>query len=35
MTHEKVLLMLYVQNNIAAFKHIFINKFIFAVKTYF
>lgn len=29
------MLMFYEQNNIVAFKRIFINQFVFAVKTYF
>ncbi len=29
------MLMFYEQNNIAAFKQIFIDQFLFAVKTYF
>lgn len=29
------MLMFYEQNNIAAFKNIFIGQFLFAVKTYF
>lgn len=33
--YKKAMLMFYEQNNIAAFKHIFIDQFIFAVKTYF
>ena len=33
--YKKALLMFYEQNNIAAFKKIFIEQFLFAVKTYF
>ena len=33
--YKKAMLMFYEQNNIAAFKHIFIDQFLFAVKTYF
>lgn len=33
--YKKAMLMFYEQNNIAAFKHIFIEQFLFAVKTYF
>lgn len=33
--YKKAMLMFYEQNNIAAFKRIFINQFLFAVKTYF
>lgn len=33
--YKKAMLMFYEQNNIAAFKHIFIEQFEFAVKTYF
>ena len=33
--YKKAMLMFYEQNNIAAFKKIFIDQFIFAVKTYF
>ncbi len=33
--YKKAMLMFYEQNNIAAFKRIFIEQFIFAVKTYF
>ncbi len=32
---QKAMLMFYEQNNIAAFKRIFIDQFLFAVKTYF
>ena len=32
--YKKAMLMFYEQNNIAAFKHIFIDQFLFAVKTY-
>ncbi len=33
--YKKAMLMFYEQNNIAAFKRIFIDQFLFAVKTYF
>lgn len=33
--YKKAMLMFYEQNNIASFKHIFIEQFLFAVKTYF
>ncbi|MDE7093125.1 MAG: Fic family protein [Muribaculaceae bacterium] len=33
--YKKAMLMFYEQNNIAAFKQIFIDQFLFAVKTYF
>ena len=33
--YKKAILMFYEQNNIAAFKRIFIDQFLFAVKTYF
>lgn len=33
--YKKAMLMFYEQNNIAAFKKIFIEQFLFAVKTYF
>lgn len=33
--YKKGMLMFYEQNNIAAFKRIFIDQFLFAVKTYF
>ena len=33
--YKKAMLMFYEQNNIASFKHIFIDQFLFAVKTYF
>jgi Fic family protein len=33
--YKKAMLMFYEQNNIAAFKRIFIEQFLFAVKTYF
>lgn len=33
--YKKAMLMFYAQNNIAAFKRIFIDQFLFAVKTYF
>ncbi len=33
--YKKAMLMFYEQNNIAAFKEIFIDQFLFAVKTYF
>ena len=33
--YKKAMLMFYEQNNIAAFKKIFIDQFLFAVKTYF
>lgn len=33
--YKKAMLMFYEQNNITAFKHIFIDQFLFAVKTYF
>lgn len=33
--YKKAMLMFYEQNNIAAFKHIFIDQFLFAVNTYF
>ena len=33
--YKKAMLLLYEQNNIAAFKRIFIDQFLFAVKTYF
>lgn len=33
--YKKAMLIFYEQNNIAAFKHIFIDQFLFAVKTYF
>lgn len=33
--YKKAMLMFYEQNNIAAFKNIFIDQFLFAVKTYF
>ena len=33
--YKKAMLMFYVQNNIVAFKKIFIEQFLFAVKTYF
>ncbi len=33
--YKKAMLIFYEQNNISAFKHIFINQFEFAVKTYF
>ena len=33
--YKKAMLMFYEQNNIAAFKQIFIEQFLFAVKTYF
>lgn len=33
--YKKAMLMFYEQNNISAFKHIFIDQFLFAVKTYF
>lgn len=33
--YKKAMLMLYEQNNIAAFKRIFIEQFLSAVKTYF
>ena len=33
--YKKAMLMFYEQNNIAAFKNIFIEQFLFAVKTYF
>ena len=33
--HKKAMLLLYEQNNITAFKKIFISQFEFAVKTYF
>lgn len=33
--YKKAMLMFYEQNNIAVFKHIFIDQFLFAVKTYF
>ncbi len=35
MDYKKAMLMFYEQNNIAAFKRIFIDQFLFAVKTYF
>ena len=33
--YKKAMLLFYEQNNISAFKEIFINQFEFAVKTYF
>ena len=33
--YKKAMLLFYEQNNLAAFKEIFINQFEFAVKTYF
>ena len=33
--YKKAMLMFYEQNNIAAFKQIFIDQFLFAVKNYF
>ena len=33
--YKKAMLMFYEQNNIAAFKKIFIEQFLFAMKTYF
>lgn len=33
--YKKAMLMFYEQNNISAFKKIFIEQFLFAVKTYF
>ena len=33
--YKKAMLIFYEQNNIAAFKQIFIEQFLFAVKTYF
>lgn len=33
--YKKAMLIFYEQNNIAAFKRIFIDQFLFAVKTYF
>lgn len=33
--YKKAMLMFYEQNNIASFKQIFIDQFLFAVKTYF
>ncbi|MEG1729902.1 MAG: Fic family protein, partial [Bacteroidaceae bacterium] len=33
--YKKAMLMFYEQNNIASFKQIFIEQFLFAVKTYF
>ena len=33
--YKKAMLMFYEQNNVASFKQIFINQFLFAVKTYF
>lgn len=35
MDYKKAMLMFYEQNNIAAFKQVFIDQFLFAVKTYF
>ncbi len=33
--YKKAMLLFYEQNNISAFKQIFIDQFLFAVKTYF
>lgn len=33
--YKKAMLLFYEQNNISAFKRIFIDQFLFAVKTYF
>jgi hypothetical protein len=33
--YKKAMLMFYEQNNMAAFKQIFIEQFLFAVNTYF
>lgn len=33
--YKKAMLLFYEQNNISAFKHIFISQFEFAVNTYF